>query len=244
MATADQIIAKAESYTGYTEGPGNRNQFSTMMDRPPEPWCADYVCAIFKMCGALDLITNSASCGVMIAGAKKNGTWHAGSDGIRRGDLPMFDWDRDRSQDHVGICTGVKSPTEIYTIEGNTSKGPGGSQSNGDGVYKRTRAKSLILGYIRPKYDGTTTSPGETSGTTTTGGKTCMVELPMLQQGSSGKAVRALQTLLKDKFHYSLDVDGDFGPITTKKVKAFQKARGIGQDGVVGPKTWDRLINS
>jgi len=40
-----------------------------------------------------------------------------------------------------------------------------------------------------------------------------------------------------------LDVDGDFGPVTVKVVKAFQKKRGLQGLGMVGPKTW-RLLNN
>lgn len=234
MATATDIVKKAESYLGYKEGSGNKNQFSTMMGRPAEAWCADFVCAVFKMCNALDLITNSASCGVMIRGAKNNGTWHSGSSGIKKGDLVYFDFDRDGEQDHVGICY---SATTYYVscIEGNTSSGTSGSQSNGDGVYKRTRNKKYVLGFIRPKYDGETVKQEEVKVT---------VELTQLSKGSKGTQVKTLQRLLISN-GYSCGragVDGDFGNSTFSAVKAYQRDHHLSIDGICGKNTWNKIL--
>lgn len=60
---------------------------------------------------------------------------------------------------------------------------------------------------------------------------------PTLSQGASGAAVRELQTRLRAA-GYSVDVDGEFGPQTRAAVLAFQRAKGLGADGVVGPQTW------
>jgi len=38
----------------------------------------------------------------------------------------------------------------LQVIEGNTSSGSKGSQSNGDGVYLRKRPYSLVMGVVRP----------------------------------------------------------------------------------------------
>ena len=54
--------------------------------------------------------------------------------------------------DHCGICESV-SGQYVTAIEGNTSNGNTGSQSNGDGVYRRKRKLSLVLGAYRPKYE-------------------------------------------------------------------------------------------
>jgi Putative peptidoglycan binding domain/N-acetylmuramoyl-L-alanine amidase len=57
-----------------------------------------------------------------------------------------------------------------------------------------------------------------------------------LRRGSTGANVRYLQTALG-----GLKVDGQFGPITDRAVRAFQAAQGIKVDGIVGPITWGRL---
>src|SRR6185436_12729076 len=38
--------------------------------------------------------------------------------------------------------------------------------------------------------------------------------------------------------------DGDFGPKTLAAVKAFQRSRGIGADGIVGAQTWGKLAGA
>lgn len=67
---------------------------------------------------------------------------------------------------------------------------------------------------------------------------------PTLKQGAKGAAVKDLQAKLNAKGGYGLAVDGDFGARTTNAVKAFQRARGLTADGVVGPRTWAALNGS
>ncbi|UWE03483.1 peptidoglycan-binding protein [Laceyella sacchari] len=37
--------------------------------------------------------------------------------------------------------------------------------------------------------------------------------------------------------------DGIYGPVTKRAVQAFQKARGLAVDGIVGPQTWGALFS-
>lgn len=64
---------------------------------------------------------------------------------------------------------------------------------------------------------------------------------PMLQDGSTGSAVAALQQRLTQLGFNPQGVDGVFGPDTLAAVKAFQASQGITVDGIVGPQTWGRL---
>ncbi len=58
-----------------------------------------------------------------------------------------------------------------------------------------------------------------------------------LSLGSTGTSVNELQTKLKTLGYYTGKIDGGFGPITEKAVKAYQKAHGLPQVGSVGPLT-------
>lgn len=60
---------------------------------------------------------------------------------------------------------------------------------------------------------------------------------PVLRRGSSGPAVRELQTLLG-----GLAVDGQFGPLTEAAVRNFQSTNRLVVDGIVGPITWGALL--
>ena len=68
------------------------------------------------------------------------------------------------------------------------------------------------------------------------------VNLPLLEYGSSGGSVEALQMLLNCNGYSCGTVDGDFGPKTTAAVKQFQKANGLTQDGIVGVNTWSAIL--
>ena len=59
--------------------------------------------------------------------------------------------------------------------------------------------------------------------------------------GSTGEAVKKIQTALKNKGYYTGSVDGIFGKLTTAAVKKFQSDNGLTADGVVGSATMKKL---
>jgi peptidoglycan hydrolase-like protein with peptidoglycan-binding domain len=56
-----------------------------------------------------------------------------------------------------------------------------------------------------------------------------------LKRGSTGLNVAYLQRVL------GIKPDGQFGPITERKVREFQQSQGLVVDGIVGPITWSRI---
>lgn len=68
--------------------------------------------------------------------------------------------------------------------------------------------------------------------------------LPELKSGNKGYSVRALQILLIG-YGFSCGwygADSDFGKSTDRAVREFQKANNLEVDGIVGEKTWARLL--
>lgn len=59
-----------------------------------------------------------------------------------------------------------------------------------------------------------------------------------LKKGSTGKDVKTLQSVLH------LYPDGIFGKLTEEAVKDFQRANGLVADGIVGDKTWEKIVGS
>lgn len=79
--------------------------------------------------------------------------------------------------------------------------------------------------------------PGETSVIL----PTAAVELPILRRGSSGRVVETVQLLL-GRWHFKVDVDGEFGPETEKALIDFQNEWGISPTGRTDRLTWANLI--
>lgn len=78
----------------------------------------------------------------------------------------------------------------------------------------------------------------------TEGEKTVNISMTVLKKGAKGEQVKTLQRLL-DALGYDLGkygADGDFGNDTDKAVRAFQKAKKLEVDGIVGQDTWNKLL--
>lgn len=76
-------------------------------------------------------------------------------------------------------------------------------------------------------------------------GKNTLTGCPTLRSGASGEITKCMQQLLKYAHGYTLGgygCDGDFGNATKAVVKKFQKAKGLEPDGIVGKKTWKKLL--
>lgn len=112
----------------------------------------------------------------------------------------------------------------------------------GIGVYKTfvhidTRANKYYWydgGESNVSTFGSSNSPTKSELTTT---NKIVISLPTLQSGDKNKFVRLAQALL------GIAADGVFGKNTRAAVKAYQKQKGLEQDGICGKDTWISLFD-
>ena len=226
----DVALSIANAEVGTHEGANNKTKYGDEMHalQPRNmdknaPWCDAFVdWVILQTCKRFGYGAETARkvlCGDFddytynsVALYKKAGRW---TQTPRRGDQIFFG-----GNGHTGIVTGVAGGI-VNTIEGN----------KGDKVTRCSYSKSSpsIIGYGRPRYEliGGTIPESEE------------YDMPQIQRGSKGKAVKILQIILGD-----LEVDGSFGPATQAATLAFQKKHGLTADGIVGPKTWRTLFDT
>jgi putative peptidoglycan binding protein len=84
----------------------------------------------------------------------------------------------------------------------------------------------------------TVTAPASTLPTTT---PTIEAPAQTLKPGDTGSQVKALQRALAALGFSPGKPDGDYGPTTKIAVERFQVAKGLGEDGIVGPATLNSL---
>lgn len=101
-----------------------------------------------------------------------------------------------------------------------------------EGWVRRLQAECNKQGFSDQPVDG---APGPKT----------LAGCPTLKRGCSGNITKLLQERL-NSLGYHCGVDGDYGKApfheTYDTIKAYQKAKGLGVDGIVGPKTWSKLL--
>lgn len=165
MATPTDVLRVAAGEIGYSrwDDPAEGTRYgrwfaehtgSSYYGQNGVPYCAMFVSWVFDRAGQPMPGLPTASCSVIVS--NNRGTSRSVS--IRDaepGDVILFDWNPSAGDgaDHVGIVE-KNCGSYVQTIEGNTSSGSSGSQSNGGGVYRRTRDWSTVYAVYRPEYSG------------------------------------------------------------------------------------------
>lgn len=219
MATVNEILTIARGEIGYREGRNNDSKYGAAYGMNFQPWCVMFVWWCFQRANAGKLFyggNRTALCSTLYNYHKSVGQ-SVGTSALQPGDIVFFDFSgRKQATNHVGIVESVTGST-VTTIEGNTSSGASGSQSNGDGVYRRQRRTSVISCAYRPAYDGAAQTPAADTRIDT---------------------VREVQRWLNRAYGAGLSVDGIYGTQTRKAiVRVLQRAIGTGVDGSVGWRT-------
>jgi len=226
MATAHQVLAIARDEIGTTESPPDSNvvKYSRWYPMNGSPWCAMFVSWVLDQAG--------------ITGYKHAYT-PTGADRFRQqdrwftsdpepGDLVYYDFPPHERIEHVGLVVRENEDGSITTIEGNTSSGDQGSQSNGGGVFRRRRLPNLVVGYGRPPYEGSS-KPERPEKTFKKKGSFGL--------GDEGSDVRIWQRQLNAVADAGLEVTGEFDQDTLRSTRSFQEEHGLKVDGEIGPLT-------
>ena len=225
----EKVINIAKKYVGVCEDPPNSNKvvFNTKfygreVSGANYPWCCAFIWCIFNEAGIN--IKRTASCMMLGDWFKQEGKYH--KDNPQVGDIVFFKFSgSSRWTNHVGLVIEVNGNT-LTTIEGNTSSDNKGSQSNGGMVAIRTRKiNSSVVGFGRVSDDKNNSAKN----------------MPTLRLGSRGASVKTLQSILNEHGAH-LTVDGIFGNLTKLAVISFQGLNDLQKDGIVGRKTWEKLL--
>ena len=226
----EKVINVAKKYVGVCEDPPNSNKvvFNTKLYGGREvsganyPWCCAFIWCVFNEAG-ID-IKRTASCVMLGDWFKQEGKYH--KDNPQVGDIVFFKFPgSSRWTNHVGLVIEVNGNT-LTTIEGNTSSDNKGSQNNGGMVAIRTRKiNSSVVGFGRVSDDKNNSAKN----------------MPTLRLGSRGASVKTLQSILNEHGAH-LTVDGIFGNLTKLAVISFQGLNDLQKDGIVGRKTWEKLL--
>lgn len=148
--TAQEIIRRAKAEVGTVESPANSNKtkYGKWYGLDGQPWCAMFICWLFRDC--LDLIKKTASCSTMLKYFRSKQMIVSSP---KPGDIVFFKFNsKSQAQaEHIGLVVDVQA-NKIITIEGNTSVG---NDANGGSVMERTRT-GCIVAFARPNYDNTT----------------------------------------------------------------------------------------
>lgn len=136
-------------------------------------------------------------------------------------------------------CPGRYFPfNEIAGASGNVTMTGGASQSltsapapaaQGSTSIAELQAECNRQGFSAQKIDGIA-------------GPITLAGCPMVKKGASGNITRWIQNKLNSLGYNCGAADGIFGQNTKNAVIAYQKAKGLGVDGIVGPKTWSKLL--
>lgn len=149
MTASENVLSIARKELGVKESPPNSNKvkyntwfYGRAVSGSAYPWCMAFVQWVFAQAG-VKLPHLTASCSALLDWYRENRPACVVKT-PRPGDIVIYNFG------HTGIVEAAGGGT-ITAIEGNTSPGAAGSQSNGGMVCRRTRRTSLAAAFIRPE---------------------------------------------------------------------------------------------
>lgn len=164
MGTISDVLYCARDWIGYSrwtdpeEGTVFGRWFAEKTGEPyfgtsGVPYCAMFASYCLDWAGVPCAGMPSAYCPDIVSAGEDAGATVSCED-AEPGDLVLFDWGGDGLADHIGIVEeNHTGDGYMTTIEGNTSSGAGGSQSNGGVVARRQRGLGSVCCVVRPDYN-------------------------------------------------------------------------------------------
>jgi hypothetical protein len=166
----DKLVDIALAEVGTVEAGGNNvgarvrtYQSATWLKPDPWPWCAAFTCWVLRewlkdpdvlqtikdTAGGPDFNSEKWRCKDASAFGWEKWARQKGlqvlpeTEKARAGDFVVFDFS------HIGIVVEDQYTDHIVTVEGNTNGAGARDSETGDGVWKKTRKRSLVKSYIR-----------------------------------------------------------------------------------------------
>jgi len=233
--STESLLKYARSQLGYNEQPGNHTKYGRQFGEDGVLWCMIFVWCCFENSENRGLVPKTDSTRDLFTRAQKGDLgmkWLPPSTTPKPGDLVEYDLGGKKPVNHVGIVERVLPGGGFIAIEGNASNRVARKDSN-----KPARA-GKVVNLVRTKLTGDVHPPAAPA-------------FPgVIKREAHGPNVKRIQARLN---HFGrgkhgvlggkpLAVDGDFGQLTEKVVKVFQKNRRLKDNGVVEQTTWKRLF--
>lgn len=205
-------------------------------------WCMLFVSMVFDEAGQVDAIGGwTYNTDVCISHARARGLPFVTAAQARPGDVVIFNWNGGPT-DHVGVVERNLGGGWIQTIEGNTSSGAAGSQSAGNGVWRRRRHDS-IAAIIRPAWrDGSLAASSSTApAALSVDGWWGQATTRRLQQvlGTPVDGVVSSQSAAWRSQNPGLTTGWEWtgSPVGSQLIQALQRKLSVEADGLIGPGT-------
>lgn len=195
------VVETAATQIGYHERPGNDTKYGREFGLNRASWCAIFVWWVYMKALGIDLRRL-----ITPGWASVDTAWRAGAryrtKSPQPGDIVVYHFPREHAGgNHMGIFERDLGGS-IVAIEGNT----GGSDTHGGGVLRRTRSKSLVLGYLHIPHAAPAPTPAGDGGAlarVAAAMRTIVGLAP--NEIRQGPEVLLMKTLLNQKYGTQLD---------------------------------------
>lgn len=271
MSVADNVLARAAARIGYyapdDPQPGSEagrywaaRTGQQWLAGPSDSvwWCMLFVSMCLDECGQIDAIGGfSFNTDYTVNQVRKHPeAYFVSVYDARPGDVVIYNWDGGGT-DHVGFVEKNLGGGTLQTIEGNTSSGDYGSQSAGNGVWRRVRNHSIAY-VIRPAYSDSEESSAPSGPADIRALQRAVRANPDNVAGPNTRsrcyALAAASNWGGNTFPFGVaftqsvvgtEQDGIWGPASEEAhddtVEAVQSAVGSEVDGIYGPDTNTRV---